>query len=74
MKAVGNGHRAVARHLMEKTDRVVMELTDKHGRQALHYAAGIAEEDGRAMYDWLLEYGADETKRDDVSSKFHLIL
>ena len=67
LQAVSNGHRAVAEHLMEKTDRAVLEVADRQGRQAVHYAAGVAAEDGKVMYDWLVEYGADPKKTDMVS-------
>ncbi len=39
MKAITNGHRAVALHLLEKTDRAIMEIPDRLGRRPLHYAA-----------------------------------
>eukprot|EP00095_Tigriopus_kingsejongensis_P008483 maker-scaffold18_size714446-snap-gene-5.16 protein:Tk08483 transcript:maker-scaffold18_size714446-snap-gene-5.16-mRNA-1 annotation:"hypothetical protein X777_10637" len=65
-KAVGNGHKEVAEHFMEKTDRSVLNLTDRHGRYALHYAAGIAAEDDKAMYNWLIEYGAEDHKADEL--------
>ncbi|TRY79118.1 hypothetical protein TCAL_09905 [Tigriopus californicus] len=65
-KAVANGHREVAQHLMEKTDRSVLNVTDRHGRYALHYAAGIADEDDKAMYNWLIEYGAEDHKADEL--------
>lgn len=68
LKAVSNGHRDVAEHLMEKTDRAVLRLTDRQGRSALHYAAGVAEEDERAMYDWLKAMGADDKLADGVSA------
>ena len=68
-QAIANSHRDVSTHLMEKTDRAVLELTDRYGRQPLHYAAGLAEEDENAMYDWLLEFGAEESKKDDVRIK-----
>ena len=52
---------------MEKTDRAVLDLTDRHGRYALHYAAGMGDEDGgREMFDWLKSFGADEHKADEV--------
>lgn len=66
IKAVANGHREVAEHLMEKTDRSVLNVTDRHGRYALHYAAGIADEDDKTMYNWLIEYGAEDHKADEV--------
>ena len=53
---------------MEKTDRAILELTDRQGRTALHYAAGISNEDDRIMYNWLLEYGANKSKADEVST------
>ncbi len=52
---------------MEKTDRGVMNVTDREGRIALHYAAAVAGEDDREMYDWLVEFGADEGKADKVN-------
>ena len=66
---MANGHRSVAEHLMEKTDRAVLGVSDRHGRSALHYAAGVAadNEEARDMYDWLVEYGANERKIDEVN-------
>ena len=56
---------------MEKTDRAVLDLTDRHGRYALHYAAGMGDEDGgREMFDWLKSFGADEHKADEVKMIF----
>ncbi len=43
-QAVSNSHKDVAEHLMEKTDRSVLRLTDRQGRTALHYAAGLAHD------------------------------
>ena len=63
---MANGHQDVAEYLMEKTDRSVLDLADQQGRSALHYAAGIAGTDDRAMYNWLIEYGADQSKADEV--------
>ena len=51
---------------MEKTDRAVLDLVDRQGRSALHYAAGIAANDNRDIYNWLIEYGADQNKADEV--------
>ncbi len=65
-KAVANGHKDVAEYLMEKTDRSVLNLVDRQGRSPAHYAAGVAQEDDRAMYNWLLEYGVDDDKIDDL--------
>jgi hypothetical protein len=51
---VANGHREVAEHLLEQTDRTVLALTDRHGRTPLHYASGaqgIAEHEERAVGD-----------------------
>jgi ankyrin repeat protein len=56
---------------MEKTDRAVLEVTDRDGRTALHYAAGIANDDDRKMFDWLVEHGADETKSDKVIDYYY---
>ncbi len=85
-KAVANGHKSVAEHLMEKTDRAVLRLTDRQGRTALHYAAGLAhdhattadnndDEQGGSeedMYKWLLQFGADDKQADSVSAKVPL--
>ncbi len=84
LQAVSNGHKSVAEHLMEKTDRAVLKLTDRQGRTALHYAAGLADdrdgkdggasgdeeggEDGEDMYKWLLKFGPDEKQVDGVRS------
>ncbi len=67
---------------MEKTDRAVLKLTDRQGRTALHYAAGLAhdkegdggEGDGdddaaQDMYDWLRKFGPDEKQADGVTDK-----
>lgn len=66
-QAISNGHKKVAEHFMEKTDRAVLDVTDRHGRYALHYAAGMGDEDGgREMFEWLKSFGADEHKADEV--------
>lgn len=39
---------------------------DNDGKTPLHYAAAL--KDGGAMYDLLVEYGADESKLDNVST------
>ena len=63
---MANGHRDVAEYLMEKTDRSVLELTNRLGQTALFYAAGIGQEDDEAMYKWLIEFGANENRVDEV--------
>ena len=66
-QAVANGHRNVAKHLLEKTDNTALAVTDHKGRMGLHYAAAIADHDDRGMYDWLTdEFSADEGKLDKV--------
>lgn len=68
---MANGHLEVAEHLMEKTDRAVLELTDDLGRTALHYAAGrlarLEDDVTTSVYHWLIDMGADEVFKDDVS-------
>ena len=65
-KAIGNGHRQMAEHLMEKTDRGCINVVDRQGRSALFYAAAMAHDDDHAMYGWLLQMGADKDHTDNV--------
>lgn len=66
-KAVVNGHRDMADHLMEKTDRACFNVVDRHGRTALHYAAALSEFDDIGMYGWLMNMGYDKAHEDNVS-------
>jgi len=65
-KAVGNGHKQMAEHLLEKTDRGCLNVVDRSGRSALFYAAATAVEDEQAMYGWLLQMGADKEHTDNA--------
>lgn len=64
-KTVVNGHREMAEHMMEKTDRAVFNTVDRNGRTALHYAAALSEFDDHGMYGWLLNMGADRAHADN---------
>lgn len=65
-KAVVNGHRDMADHIMEKTDRACFNVTDRNGRTALHYGAALSEFDDVGMYGWLMTMGYDKTHTDNV--------
>ena len=60
-----NGHRAMAQHLLEKTDRACLNTVDRNGRSALFYAAA-ANDELHGLYGWLLQMGADIDHTDNV--------
>ena len=66
-KAIANGQKEIAEHIMEKTDRACFNTIDRNGRTALHYAAALSEFDEQGMYGWLMNTGADNTHQDNVS-------
>ena len=66
-KSIVNGHRDMAEHLMEKTDRACFNVPDRHGRNALFYAAALSEFDDIGMYGWLMNMGYDKNYEDNVS-------
>lgn len=63
-KAAGLGCTDIAREIVEKCPATVL-AQDNDGKTPLHYAAAV-KDDG-AMYNLLVEYGADESKLDNVS-------
>jgi len=63
-KAAGLGHTDIARDIVEKYPETVL-AQDNEGKTPLHYAAAL-KDDG-AMYNLLVEHGADESKLDNVS-------
>lgn len=63
-KAAGLGYTDIAREILERYPETVA-AQDNEGKTALHYAAAL-KDDG-VMYDLLTEYGADESKLDNVS-------
>ena len=74
-KAIANGQKEIAEHIMEKTDRACFNTIDRNGRTALHYAAALSEFDEQGMYGWLMNTGADNTHQDNVSKvKCHFFL
>ena len=66
-KSIVNGHREMAEHLMEKTDRACFNVPDRHGRNALFYGAALSEFDDIGMYGWLMNMGYDKNHEDNVS-------
>ncbi|XP_034950982.1 uncharacterized protein [Chelonus insularis] len=60
-KAVGLGHIDIAKEIVQRYS-VIVTATDNDGKTPLHYAAAL--KDSGAMYDLLVEYGADESKLD----------
>ena len=73
-KAVVNGHRDMADHLMEKTDRACFNVVDRNGRTGLHYAAALSEFDDTGMYGWLMNMGYDKTQQDYVRIQFNRVI
>lgn len=71
-KAIVNGHRDMADHLMEKTDRACFNIVDRNGRTGLHYAAALSQYDDIGMYGWLMNMGYDKSQQDYV--RFCIIL
>ena len=65
-KCIVNGHREMAEHLMEKTDRACFNAVDRQGRNALFYAAALSEFDDIGMYGWLMNMGYDKNHLDNV--------
>lgn len=66
------GYSDIAREILERYPAAVA-AQDNEGKTPLHYAAAL-KDDG-AMYDLLTDYGADESKLDNVSkSSRYLIL
>jgi len=63
-KAAGLGYTDVAHEILERYSATVA-AQDNEGKTPLHYAAAL-KDDG-VMYDLLTEYGADESKLDNVS-------
>ena len=63
-KAIVNGHRDMADHLMEKTDRACFNIVDRNGRTGLHYAAALSQYDDIGMYGWLMNMGYDKSQQD----------
>lgn len=59
------GYADIAREILERNSETVM-TQDNEGKTPLHYAAAL-KDDG-AMYDLLVENGADESKLDNVSN------
>lgn len=59
------GYTELAREILEKYPAVVA-AQDNEGKTALHYAAALKDEG--VMYDLLTQYGADESKLDNVST------
>jgi ankyrin repeat protein len=64
-KAAGLGYADIVREILERNSETVA-AQDNEGKTPLHYAAAL-KDDG-AMYDLLVENGADESKLDNVSS------
>lgn len=64
-QACGLGYTEIARNILAKCPSVV-EAQDNDGKTPLHYAAA-AKDDG-TLYNLLVEYGADESKLDNVSN------
>lgn len=58
------GFEDIAREILERNPETVA-AQDNEGKTPLHYAAAL--KDGGAMYDLLVENGADESKLDNVS-------
>lgn len=54
----------MAREILERYPAAAL-AQDNEGKTPLHY--GAAQRDGGAMYDLVVEYGADESKLDNVS-------
>lgn len=65
MQAAGLGYMDIAREILEKLPAAAL-AQDYEGKTPLHYAAALR--DGGTMYDLLVEYGADESKIDNVST------
>lgn len=63
-QACGLRYTEIARNILAKFPCVV-EAQDNDGKTPLHYAAA-AKDDG-TLYNLLVEYGADESKLDNVS-------
>ncbi|XP_031788022.1 uncharacterized protein LOC100121644 isoform X3 [Nasonia vitripennis] len=61
-KAAGLGYVELARDILDRYPAIV-NAQDNENRAPLHYAAVCR--DGGAMYDLLVEYGADESKIDN---------
>lgn len=64
-QACGLRYTEIARNILAKFPSVV-EAQDNDGKTPLHYAAA-AKDDG-TLYNLLVEYGADESKLDNVSN------
>lgn len=58
------GYADIAREILDKHPATVAGQ-DNDGKTPLHYAAAL--KDDSAMYDFLVEHGADESKLDNVS-------
>lgn len=66
LQAAGLGHVGVIKAILSACPEAV-NMTDREGRTPLHYAA--AAKGSGAVYDLLLEHGADETAFDKVRTR-----
>lgn len=62
-QAAGLGFYDIAKEILDRYPPTV-DASNHEGRTPLHYAA--AQKDDGAMYDLLMEYGADGSKLDNV--------